>query len=406
MSGARYTWEFQARFRKNAFGWKSQPAITRIKEAISEIRRVAKKDPVLAAEGAVLFLGKLPPALERIDSSSGAIGSAVARAIDELVPIIATAPVDVDMRQSWLERLWQAIQDDDMPYIEALGDRWGELCATPQIASRWADELLPITRHVLLDDTRGGGFFKGTSLCLSALLAAGRYEELVSLLKPSRKSGMLFYRIYGIKALAAMGHIEEALTWLETGAGLNDSHYAIARCGEEILLADGQIERAFHTYGVDANTMTTFLATYRALCKKYPTIEAREVLNHCVEHTPGEEGKWFAAARHAGFLDLALHLATEYKTEPKTLINAASDHAATDPHFAINLGFLALRNLDAGYSYDEPTATDVFTTYDIVMRAAERAEKTAEVKEVLRAWVARFKTGGLVPLMLLRRLDG
>lgn len=35
-----YKWEFRARFRRHAFGWKSQRAIKRIKEAVSEIKRV------------------------------------------------------------------------------------------------------------------------------------------------------------------------------------------------------------------------------------------------------------------------------------------------------------------------------------------------------------------------------
>lgn len=42
-------------FPPNAFGWKSDMPIHRIKEALSEIKAVDKKDPVLAAEGAVLF---------------------------------------------------------------------------------------------------------------------------------------------------------------------------------------------------------------------------------------------------------------------------------------------------------------------------------------------------------------
>jgi len=67
--------------RRHAFGWRSQPAITRIKQAVAEIRMVAKDDLVLAAEGAVTFLERLSPALERIDSSSGAIGTAVNKAI-------------------------------------------------------------------------------------------------------------------------------------------------------------------------------------------------------------------------------------------------------------------------------------------------------------------------------------
>ena len=128
MKNTAHTWEFKARFRKHAFGWRSQPAITRIREAVAEIRRVSKKDAALGAEGAVLFLERLSPALERIDSSSGAIGIAVEHAIDNLVPVIAQAEVEPKARESWLQRLWQAIEDDDMPYLESLIDHWGS-CA-------------------------------------------------------------------------------------------------------------------------------------------------------------------------------------------------------------------------------------------------------------------------------------
>jgi uncharacterized protein YegL len=79
-----HKWEFRSRFRRRAFGWKSQPAIQRIKQAVSEITRVSRRDPVLAAEGAVLFLERVSPAIEQVDGSSGAIGTAVNRAIDAL----------------------------------------------------------------------------------------------------------------------------------------------------------------------------------------------------------------------------------------------------------------------------------------------------------------------------------
>ena len=73
-----HKWEFKARFRRRAFGWKSQPAIQRLKQAVCEIKKVARKDPVLAADGAVTLFERLSPALEHVDSSSGAIGTAVA----------------------------------------------------------------------------------------------------------------------------------------------------------------------------------------------------------------------------------------------------------------------------------------------------------------------------------------
>ncbi|MFI3195959.1 MAG: hypothetical protein QX195_09070 [Methylococcaceae bacterium] len=126
-----YKWQFAPRFRQSAFGWKSDKPIQRIKEALTEIKQVAKKEPVLAAGGVVLFLEKIAPAIEQVDSSSGAIGSRVNRAIEILVPIIAKAQVEQPVRDHWLERLWDAIEDDQIPYIEYLGDFWGELCVTP-----------------------------------------------------------------------------------------------------------------------------------------------------------------------------------------------------------------------------------------------------------------------------------
>jgi len=154
-------WQFAARFRRHAFGWKSDTPIQRIKEALFEIKRVAKRDPVLAAEGAVTLLEKLSPALEQVDSSSGALGSAVNRAIDALMPIIAKPEVDRPIRQRWLERLWDALQEDGIPYIEILGDSWGELCTTTELASQWADEFLPLVERIWSPTASGHGFFKG-----------------------------------------------------------------------------------------------------------------------------------------------------------------------------------------------------------------------------------------------------
>ncbi len=37
-----HPWAFRARFRANAFGCKSQPAIARVRAAVAEINKVAK----------------------------------------------------------------------------------------------------------------------------------------------------------------------------------------------------------------------------------------------------------------------------------------------------------------------------------------------------------------------------
>lgn len=137
---------------------------------------------VLAADGAVLFLEKVSPALEHVDSSSGAIGTAVNHAIDELVSVIAKAPADLSRRAKWLERLWDAYLADAMPYIETLSDFWGELCVTKELASMWADNLIEPLEAVWRDHGTAS-YFQGTPVCLSSLLAAGRYQELLDLLK-------------------------------------------------------------------------------------------------------------------------------------------------------------------------------------------------------------------------------
>ncbi len=67
---AGHAWAFRARFRRDAFGWKSQPALTRVREAVAEIKKVAKREPLVAAEGAVLFLERSSPAPTHVDSSS------------------------------------------------------------------------------------------------------------------------------------------------------------------------------------------------------------------------------------------------------------------------------------------------------------------------------------------------
>jgi hypothetical protein len=59
---------------------------------------------VIGTEGAVRLIERLSPALEHVDSSSGALGSAVNnRSIEALVPVIAGAPVTTPGREQWLE---------------------------------------------------------------------------------------------------------------------------------------------------------------------------------------------------------------------------------------------------------------------------------------------------------------
>lgn len=382
---AKHRWAFVARFR-HTFGWKSQPAIQRVREAVSEISGVARRDPMAGAEGAVLFLEKVAPAIEQVDGSSGAMGAAVDRAIAAMVPIIAAAPADATTREAWLERLWEAKSEDQMPYLERLGEVWGELCASPEVASAWADRLKRIVEMAWSPDPELRGYFHGTSACLSSLLAAGRHRELLDLLE---KAPHVWWwdRKYGVRALVAMGRKAEALRYAEASRGRNDSPIDIASACEEILLSSGLAGEAYRRYAFDANRGTTYLATYRAIVKKYPHKEPAKILRDLVASTPGEEGKWFAAAKEAGLYDEAIALARTTPCDPRTLARAARDLAAANPAFAIEAGMAALHWLVQGYGYDI-TSADVWAAYQATMSAAENAGRRDETRTRIRELVA------------------
>jgi hypothetical protein len=399
---SRHPWEFKARFRRHAFGWRSQPAIQRIKQAFAEIKKAARKDAVLAAEGAVVFLERLSPALENVDSSSGAIGTTVNNAIAALVPLIAAAPVDAKTRDAWLERLFEAHGEDQIPYIERLADHWGELCASREVASEWGDRLLGITRMALSPDKDLRGHFHGTTACLSALYVAERYDDLLEVLKVE---DFWPYKRWAVKALAAQGKKAEAIRLAEASRGPWASDWEIDQLGEEILLSSGMVEEAYRRYGLRANRGGTYLATFRAVARKYPHKTGSEILADLVASTPGDEGKWFAAAKEAGLLEEALALARRTPCDPRTLSRAARDHAVDQPAFALGAGLLALYWLAQGYGY-EITSPDVWAAYSSTMKVAERAGHAVEVKSAIKEMIAAVRGGAnFVGQVLGRELE-
>ena len=399
--------QFAPRFRRRAFGWKSNTPILRIKEALTEIKAVAKKEPVLAAEGAVLFLEKLAPAIEQVDSSSGGIGSAVNRAIETLVPIIVKADVSRAVREKWLDRLWDALQADDMPYLEYLGECWGDLCTTPEIAAKWADDLAPTLTTMWDHCARTGeyGYYKGTTACLSAFYAAGRFDELLELISKSEYRHKSWHnRMWGAKALAASDKPTEAIRYAEDSKGLNAPLAAIAAFCECVLLDAGFADEAYARYAVEATYATTNVATFKAIVKKYPGKPRETILRDLVASQPGQEGKWFAAAKDAGFFELAIELANRSPSDPRTLIRASRDFVAEHPEFALAAGMTALRGIARGWGYDI-TGVDVLDAYAAVMAAAGAAGvDEAVVKADVRALIAASHGGDFVGRILSSQL--
>jgi hypothetical protein len=121
-------WTFKSRFRANAYGWKGTAIATkRLREAVSEIKKVSKTDPITGADGAISLMERIWPSLQSIDGSSGALGSAVSRTLDALIPLVIKAPADKKTRRKWLERLFDAVQEDGVDYLAPVEARWGEI---------------------------------------------------------------------------------------------------------------------------------------------------------------------------------------------------------------------------------------------------------------------------------------
>lgn len=368
---ATHAWAFRAGLRRNAFGWSGTgKAIERLNEAVGEIERVARTDPALAGEGAVLLLEKLSPAVNQIDSSSGALGSATNGVVEKLVPLIVAAPVPPPVREKWLERLFEAIQEDDPPYIESLREHWGALCADPGLASRWADQLLPLVKHVMADRRSGTYAYSSSStLCYSALFHAGRLDDLMAVLALDPKP-YWHDQQWAAKALAARGDVDGAVSLVE---GLRSRHapdMALSAVAEQLLFDAGRIDEAYARYGVQATTANTNIATFRAIAKRYPGIEPDRILGDLIASTPGKEGKWFATAKTLKLYDLALALARRAPVDPKTLVRAARDHVKSQPVFAFEVALTALHWMARGAGY-ELTGADVGSARDHAVAAAE-----------------------------------
>jgi hypothetical protein len=384
-----HPWAFRSSFRRNAFGWSgTRKAIDRLNEAVAEIERVARADPALAGEGAVLLFEKLSPAVSDIDSSSGALGNATAGVVEKLVPLIAASPVPRRLREKWLERLFDAIQDDDPPYIESLGEHWGVLCADPALASHWADQLLLLVRHVMADRRNGSyAYSRSGTLCYSALFHAGRFDDLLTVLALDPKP-YWHDQQWAAKALAARGDVDGAVNLMEGLRSRYAPDRALSAVAEQLLLDAGRVDEAYARYAIQATSANTNIATYRAIAKRYPGIGSSRILGDLIASTPGEEGKWFATAKTLKQYDLALALARRSPVDPKTLVRAARDHLKTQPAFTLEVALAALYWMARGEGY-ELTGADVAAAGDHAAAAAATLEvEGAFVRDRIAANVA------------------
>lgn len=401
---ATHKWAFKPGMRAGAYSWKSSAkAIERLKTASSEIRAVGKVDPVTAAEGVIALAQRIWPAFEHIDTSSGALGTAVRRTLEELLPILIEAPADEKTRAKWLEQLREAIEDDGVDYLAPIAHCFGQIAAYPALMNLHADRDLDMIEAAWSDHERFIHVTTG-SLTLSCLLEAGRHDELLALLA-CKKTHLWFDEKFGAEALLRQGREDDALAYAEAllqGDRRPWGYQDIAQFCERILVAQGREEEAYRRFGLPSVSGNTYLAMWRDLVKRYPDLDARRILEDLIE-TQGSKGKWFAAAKTAKYLDIALDCAAQPDAAPATLIRAARDFVIKEPTFAAQVGLHAIGHLLAGRGYD-PSPLDIDEAVTHGMAASARIGQGERVLHELHRLAANAATGVIMSARLKSRI--
>ncbi|MDP2739276.1 MAG: hypothetical protein Q8O82_11415 [Pseudorhodobacter sp.] len=399
-----HKWAFKPGMRAGAYSWNSSAkASERLKAASAEIRAISRTDPITAAEGVIALAQRIWPAFEHIDTSSGALGNAVRRTLEELLPILIEAPADEKTRAHWLEQLREAILDDGVDYLAPIADRFGQIAAYPALMNLHADRDLDLIREAWADHSRFSHVTSGT-LTLSCLLKARRYDDLMALLALT-KTSLWFDMKFGAEALRRQGRDDEALAFAE--ALLKDDrrpwgYQDIAQFCEGILVGQGRKDEAYRRFGLPTAAGNTYLAMWRDLVKRYPDLDARKILEDLIE-TQGTKGKWFAAAKTAKYLDIAVDCAAHPDAAPATLIRAARDFAIKEPAFAAQVGLLAIAHLLAGRGY-EPSPLDIDEAVSHVMAASARIGQGDWMRRELHRLAANAATDVIMSARLKSRI--
>jgi hypothetical protein len=381
----KHKWEFKARFRSGAYSWNGTSlASKRLKEALAEIKTVAKSDQETAAEGTVDLMERIWPSLEHIDTSSGAMGNAVYGTLMELIPVLKNAPLDIQTRGKLLERLYEAVQDDGVDYLSPVTDEWGSICVFPELVNKWADYLLPTVEMCFSD--KPGSSFRGSIACLSCLLQAGRYEELKSVLY-LKKYPSWFYDKFWAEALVRQNRVDEALAYAESVLKKGYDSSRISEFCERTLMNAGRADEAYDRYAYESKSGQTYINQFRNTVKKYPSKEPRVILQDFIRWS-GEKGAWFASARQMGHLDIALDCALSGNVDPKTLIRVAKDTVETSPAFSMNVAIRAVDLLLQGFGY-EIRILDMHLAFGHAMAAARKINSEEKAKLALKELVER-----------------
>ena len=80
------------------------------------------------------------------------------------------------------------------------------------------------------------------------------------------------------------------------------------------------------------------MAALKTSVKNYPHMPRDTVLRGVVASQPEKDDKWLTDAKHARFFKLAIELAKQSPSDPRTLIGASRDFVGQQQAFALAAG--------------------------------------------------------------------
>jgi len=167
----------------------------------------------------------------------------------------------------------------------------------------------------------------------------------------------------------------------------------------ERLLMEPETQMALHVFHERLHSLVQQLPGGFGRLSIAPRMAPRQILLDLATSS-GEPGRWFAAAKDAGFLDLALEFANTGRTDPRTLSRASRDLLKKDAQFGLDVGRLAIQRIIEGYGY-ELTGMDVIDAYKHFMAAAQALGIASQARAELLAMAT--KQAGAASDILLRQ---
>jgi len=145
----------------------------------------------------------------------------------------------------------------------------------------------------------------------------------------------------------------------------------------------------------------TCLATVRAVAQAYPLIPRERILRDLLRKSPGDEGKWFAAAKELGLYDLAVERVRDSPRRSEDAGARRPRSLRTGSGIRAGAPVAALRSVTLGYGC-EIAALDVWTAYHAARKAAELLGQVTEIRIVIRARLAMARPDSFVRQVLGR----